>query len=125
MRQQLFSTREEPYSVRQRGVEFEGPFINPLVIDRENERLPHRFKHVNAQATRFGTRRFIDPEQLVAKCSFFAGQRLKSNDKVKRQALPPVNKYVTRKNTLCQVASRKSAQPAIRRSERRVRDYRP
>ena len=112
MRQQFFGGREKQHSMRQRGVKFEGRFINPLRMDRKNQRFPQRFKYVNAQATWFGTRRFIDPKQLVAKCGFFAGQRLKSHDEVKRQALPPAHKYVTRNHELCQMARGKSAQPA-------------
>src|SRR6185369_7010230 len=95
MRQQLLGSLKKPHSVRQRGVELEGRFINPLRIDCEHHRFPQRFKYVNAQATRLSTRRFIYPKQLIAKCGFFARQRLKAHDKVKRQAVAPANKYAT------------------------------
>jgi len=55
MRQQRLSSREKPHSVRQRGMQIEGRFINPLRMDREHERLPQRFKYIDAQATRLGT----------------------------------------------------------------------
>jgi hypothetical protein len=96
MRQQFPGGREKLHGVRQRDMEFEGFFVNPLRVDRKYHRFPQRFKYVDAQATGFGTGRFIDPKQLVAKCCFFAGQRLKSHDEVKRQVLPPAHKYVTR-----------------------------
>jgi hypothetical protein len=54
MHQHLFGSREKPHSARQRGVLFEGGFINPLRIDREHDRFPQRFKYLNAQATGFG-----------------------------------------------------------------------
>jgi hypothetical protein len=95
MRQQRFGSRKKLHSVRKPGVQFEGRFINPLRIDREHERFPQRFKYLNAQATGFGARRYIDPKQLIAECRFFARQRLKAHDKVKRQALAPANKYAT------------------------------
>ena len=60
MRQQFLGGRQKLHSVRQCRVEFEGRFISPLRIDRENQRLSYRFEYVNAQATIFGTRGYID-----------------------------------------------------------------
>jgi len=41
----------EPHSVRPRGMQFEGRFINPLRMASRTRTVPQRFKYVNAQAT--------------------------------------------------------------------------
>jgi hypothetical protein len=65
-------------------------------MDCEHERFPQRLKHIDAQTTNLGTGRLIDPKQRIAKCLFFSRQRLEADNKVKRQATPPANKYATR-----------------------------
>ena len=83
MRQQSLRDCEKPHGVQQGRVPFKGSFIHPLRMDREHEWFPQRLEHIDAQATNLGTRRFIDPKQLIAKCRFFFRQRLKADNKVK------------------------------------------
>ena len=92
MREQRLRGCEKPHSVRQRRVQFEGSFVNPLRVDREHERFAQRFKDINAQASRFGPGRFIDSKYFVATCLFLSRQRLEAADEVKRHTLAPAER---------------------------------
>ena len=93
VRQQRLRCCEEADGMRQGRVQFKGGFIHSLRMDREDARFPHRLKHIDPQTADLGTRRFIDPKQLITKYRFFSRQRFEADNKMKRQAMPPVNEY--------------------------------
>ena len=64
-------------------MQFEGGFIDPLGIDREDDRFPQGLKNVDAKAAGFGTRRSVDAQQLFTERGFLARLRLEADDEVK------------------------------------------
>ena len=54
-------------------VRVEGGLIDPFGVDMESERTAERLVEMNANAARFGARRFEDTNQLVKELLFLAG----------------------------------------------------
>ena len=91
-RQEPLSGSKKPRGVRQRRVQFETGFIDPLGVHGEDFRLTQRFKYIDPQTTRLGARRSIDLQQCIAEFRIFAGLGLKPRNEVKGQTyLLPVS----------------------------------
>jgi hypothetical protein len=93
---QVCGSAQKTLGVRQLCVTFKGNFVDPLGMNRKNQRFAQGFKHIYAQTARFCTRALTHTKQFLAEGFLFAGNRIKPDHRVNRHALTPAHKYAKR-----------------------------
>src|SRR5690242_15327643 len=72
---QVCGSVQKTLCVRQLCVTFKGNFVDPLGMNRKNQRFAQGFKHIYAQTARFCTRALTDTKQFLAEGFLLAGNR--------------------------------------------------